>query len=227
MGGPDCSAIGVPSGTRGVLISFAPALDIDFQQAHACLREPLRDPGQRVAGLAIETRPQLVFRFLPFWLLQLRGCRMTPLEAEKLVAAELRPLFVTRGFRRKGTAWFRYGRQFLQTMEVRIGREAVIVKLGAMHRRLNSATHPTPGDCHISIGLGSVMPSNIDWHSLRSYRGWMAPGDNRLAGFVRAISEVAMPVLDQWQSEESMRRFLKTTLGSRCDVRPELTACLS
>lgn len=152
---------------------------------------------------------------------------MTPREAEGVIVGKLRPLLMEHGFSRRMTAWYRHDRQFLQMIEVQVGQEAITVRLGAMYRRLNRATHPTLYECHISIGLGSIVRPGIDWRTLRAYRDWIWLGDSRIQEFVKTIREIAVPVLDQWRSEESIRQFLKTPLGLRADVHQELTTHLA
>jgi hypothetical protein len=152
---------------------------------------------------------------------------MRPREAEDAIVMAMRPLLMEHDFRRRKTAWFRHDRQFLQLIEVQIGQHAIIVKLGVVYRPLNRATHPASHDCHISIGLGSVVHPGLDWRSLRAYRDWIWPGDDRIRESANVIREVAIPVLDQWQSEESIRQFLKTSLGSRSKVRQEFAMHLA
>jgi hypothetical protein len=152
---------------------------------------------------------------------------MTPQEANKAIIAAVRRLLAKHGFRRRKIAWYRHDRQFLQMIDVQTGQQAIIVKLGAMYRPLNRTTHPAPNDCHISIGLGSVVSPAIDWRFIRAYRNWISPNDDRIKEFVNVIEEIVMPVLDRWRSEESIRDFLETPLGARSNVSHELTQYLA
>ena len=152
---------------------------------------------------------------------------MTHREAYDAITKEIRALLMKHGFSRRGLAWYRHDRRFLQMIDVRIGEHVVAVTLGAMYRPLNRDTHPTDYECHISIGLGSVVSRSICWRSIRAYREWMSQTDDRIKEFVKVIRETAMPVLDTWRSEESICQFLNSSIGARSTVRLELTKHLA
>lgn len=142
-------------------------------------------------------------------------------EAQATVIAELRPILMQNSFRRRRTSWYRYDPQFLQMLDVSVGQRAVLAKVGAMYRPLSHATHPDIGDCHISIGLGSVIPPEVDWSSVRAYGQWMSKTDDRIKTLVEILRTIGLPLLDQWRSEASVREFLQSPLASRATLRLE------
>lgn len=78
----------------------------------------------------------------------------------------------------------------------------------------------------VSIGMGSVVPSEIGWRAVRAYREWTWD-DSRIAEFACVIQQFAIPFLDQWRCVESVRGFLKSSLAAKSQLAPEMAACLA
>jgi hypothetical protein len=143
---------------------------------------------------------------------------MTPEEAEKAIICQTRTLFAGQGYHRRKLTWYRYDRQFLQLIDMQLGQQAITIKLGAVYRPWNHATHPPADQCDIVVGMGSIVPPMVDWRLIREYRRWTSSCDNCLAQLLEVIEHAAMPVLDAWRSVDSIRDFLETSVGAKCTV---------
>lgn len=148
-------------------------------------------------------------------------------ELEAAVIVGLRPSLLAVGFSRKRLSWYRHDRRFLQMLPIDTGERRLIVRLGAVNRKVNKTTHPSIYDCHMTVGMGSLVPAEVDWNSLRTWTDWPPQCHDQLADVVDVLDRFALPVLNQWRSTELILEFFESPLARKCIIRPELKAHLN
>jgi hypothetical protein len=110
----------------------------------------------------------------------------------------LAPRLTKLGFRRRRESWYRYNRQVVQLVDVRLGHNSHGLRLGLTIRRLNRTTHPSYVECHVRAGLQWLLPreEELVFNAARDLRTPEIDVENMVTVFWRCIQDRVLPILD-------------------------------
>jgi hypothetical protein len=137
----------------------------------------------------------------------------------------LAPRLTKLGFRRRRESWYRYNRQVVQLVDVRLGHNSHGLRLGLTIRRLNRTTHPSYVECHVRAGLQWLLPreEELVFNAARDLRTPEIDVENMVTVFWRCIQDRVLPILDSTRTLEGIRVLLESDFGRRFQVERVVT----
>src|ERR1051325_302203 len=164
----------------------------------------------------------------------------------RLLFKGLNRLLAGRGYRRRGTTWYSDTRELIRVFSFEPSPTwrpfAVGIYLHALDRILDPsiwdtigphvrcrATHPQIEDCAVSLGLQYLVEDRAKFVDLTKFLVRNVSGSEAVPQIVRVVSEVALPVLETFQTANDVRRAVHSE--SKCKsflkIRESAKAILS
>ena len=129
----------------------------------------------------------------------------------------LAPRMAAAGFKRRHATWYRYNRQVLQLVDVRLGDRNLGLRLGLVVRRLDRSTHPSYDDCHIGAGIQWLLPrrDELEFDAARNLCASHRSAAITTSAFWSCIRHHAVPILDSTKTLAGIRALLASRLAGR------------
>jgi len=154
-------------------------------------------------------------------------------EDVRLLFEALRRLLAGKGYRRRETTWYFDTRALIRVFSFNIHSRthfAMGIALRALDRvddptvwdaiypRRCRETHPQIEDCAISVGLHDMVDCT-EFDKLTKFLNRAVPGSEAVPKIVQAVSEVALPFLEGFQTLDDVRRVLHSERASLLTIR--------
>jgi len=155
-------------------------------------------------------------------------------EDVRLLFETLRRLMTEKDYRRRDTTWYFDTRELIRVFKFDIHSRthfAMGIALRALDRvddptvwdsiypRRCRATHPQIEDCAVSVGLHDMVDDCTEFEKLTKFLNRAVSGSEAVPKIVQAVSQVALPFLESFQTLDDLRRVVHSERASLLTIR--------